>query len=757
MSKRLCIDKGWKFHLGHASDMAKDFEYGGGDPAFKTKTGDAVGAVRPDFDDSRWRTVDLPHDWAVELDFVPEADPFHGYKPLGRAFPGTSIGWYRRELDISEEDEGLRLNLDFDGVFRDSIAWLNGHYLGRHLSGYTGFGYDITDYANYGNRNVVVVRVDASFFEGWFYEGAGIYRHVWLTRADPLHLVPNRTFVRSEVVEAAAGQCARLHIQSELVNQGAGEAAFQVMYTVLDQGDSIVAQFKIEQRSLPEWNSDTVSCSVELNNPQLWSLEHPYLYRLITEVKRGEDVTDSEATIFGIRSVRFDTQNGFSLNGKTIKLKGVCCHQDAAGVGVAVPDKLWEFRVRKLQEMGCNAYRCAHNPSASALLDVCDRLGMLVMDENRIMGSSVEVLGQLENMIRRDRNHPSIVIWSLGNEEHILQGSDVGARTLASMKRLVRSLDPSRMVTTSMNGDWGSAFSLLNDVHGCNYIACGDVDKFHADHPAHPVVASETASTFSTRGIYLEQREKGYPSAYGKTLPEWGATAEDMWKYWSSRPFVAGVFVWSGFDYRGEPLPYNWPCVNSNFGIMDLCGFPKDNYYYYQSWWSDKTVLHLFPHWNWAGREGELIDVWCFSNCEAVELSLNGVSLGRQSMSHNGHLEWQVVYEPGMLEAKGYRDGGEAASVQIETTGEAAKIDLSSDRFTIRTNDILVVDVGIRDAKGRLVPTADNKITFRINGKTHILGVGNGDPSSHAPEKSETCRVFRGLGRRQHRSSHRQL
>jgi len=461
-----------------------------------------------------------------------------------------------------------------------------------------------------------------------------------------------------------------------------------------------------------------------------------------------EDVTvDMIEVNFGIRTIRFDPERGFFLNGKPLKLKGVCIHQDFAGVGIAVPDRIHEFRIEKLKEIGCNAIRCAHNPPAPELLDACDRLGMLVIDENRMMGSSLEALSQLESMILRDRNHPSVFLWSLGNEEKTIQGTDVGARIVATMKRVVKHLDPTRPVTTAMNGSWGSKFSLINDVQGCNYIRCGDIDKFHKDHPRKPIVATETGSTLSTRGIYTNDEKRGYVNAYGTTLPSCGSTPEYMWRFFASRPFVAGVFVWAGYDYRGEPTPYGWPCINSHFGIMDTCGFPKDIYYYYKSWWSDETVLHIFPHWNWEGREGEEIDVWCYSNCEEVELFLNGKSLGGKSMLKNSHLEWKVKYEPGRLEAKGYKNGKEVVATKVETTGPPAGLRLIPDRPKIKADnqDVSIITVAVVDAEGRIVPTANNLVKFTISGNGRIIGVGNGDPSSHEPDKAKERRAFNGL------------
>ena len=740
--EQLSMDFGWRFHLGHSSDPSRDFEFGGGDTASQTKTGDAVGAIRPDFDDSNWREINLPHDWAVELDFDAKAECYHGYRPLGREYPSTSIGWYRKTFELAQSDEGKRLCIEFDGVFRDSITWLNGHFLGRHLSGYTSFRYDITDYVNYGGKNTLVVRIDASQSEGWFYEGAGIYRHVWLVKTDLLHIAHWGTFVVSEVNH----NMAKVSIKTKLANEHEKDAPCQLTSTIIDAEGKTVVEAQsvgtIGGRDDIEFSQVGV-----IEDPMLWSLESPYLYRLIQVVKKGDTVVDTYETSFGIRTIRFDADEGFFLNGKSLKLKGTCNHQDHAGVGSALPDRIQEFRIEKLKEMGCNAYRCSHNPPTPELLDACDRLGMMVLDEHRMMGSSPEILGQLESLILRDRNHPSVIVWCLGNEEHIIQGSEVGARIATTMKRLVNSLDPTRPITTAMNGSWGSTFSLIMDVQGCNYIACGDADKFHGDHPEQPMCATETASMFSTRGIYTNDKKNGHVNAYGTTLPGWGTTAEDSWRFWSARPFIAGVFVWTGFDYRGEPIPDQWPTVSSQFGIMDTCGFPKDIYYYYKAWWSDKTVLHIFPHWNWLGREGQEIDIWCYSNCDEVELFLNGEGLGKKKMKSKSHLEWKVEYAPGILEARGYRDGKEIATTKVETTGEPAELKLIPDRLVVKADneDVSMVTVAVVDEHGRVVPTAGNEVTLSVSGNGRIIGIGNGDPSSHESDKAMKRKAFNGL------------
>ena len=748
--ERLSMDFGWRFHLGDASDVTRDFGFGasrhgyGGDFA---KTGEVQGAARPDFDDSNWRRIDLPHDWAVELDFCSRADCDHGFKPIGRNWPSSTIGWYRKTFHIPASDEGKRLSIWFDGVFRDCVAWLNGHYLGRHMSGYTSFQYDITDYADYGGKNVLVVRVDASHFEGWFYEGAGIYRHVWLVKTDPLHIAHWGTFVSSTVKEVAETSCALVNVQTEIVNESEEDAHCRLISTVLDADGKTVAKVQSEEVAIKAWGHRETIQQVTVKDPRLWSVDSPNLYRLVQTMMKENSTVDATETTFGIRTIRFDAEKGFFLNGKPLKIKGVCCHHDHAAVGSALPDRIQEFRIEKLKEMGCNAYRCAHNPPTPELLDACDRLGMLVLDEQRMMGSSQEILSQLEGLILRDRNHPSVLLWCLGNEEHTIQGTDVGARIVRTMKHVVKRLDPTRLVTTAMNGSWGSAVSLINDVQGCNYIRCGNVDRFHEDYPEHPILATETGSTLCTRGIYANDEEKGYVNAYGTTLPGWGSTAEDMWRFWADRSYVAGVFVWTGIDYRGEPEVYSWPCINSHYGIMDTCCFPKDNYYYYKSWWGDETVLHIFPHWNWPGKKGEEIDVWCYSNCDEVELSLNGESLGRKKMVKNSHLEWKVKYSPGKLDAKGFKDGTEVDTKRVETTGPPAGLSLSPDRVSIRADreDVSIVTVSVVDSEGRVVPTANNLVTFDVTGNGKIIGVGNGDPSSHEPDKAMERRAFNGL------------
>ncbi|HAO79125.1 MAG TPA: beta-galactosidase [Verrucomicrobia subdivision 3 bacterium] len=738
--ERLLMDFGWRFAFGHATDSAKDFDP---DPAgtgfsYFAKAGTAAGAAAADFDDRGWRTLNLPHDWAVEVPFSERGSGSHGYKTIGKNFPAASVGWYRKTFSIPAADLGRHITVEFDGVFRDSQVWVNGFYLGRESSGYSPFGYDITDYLNYGGNNTIVVRVDASLEEGWFYEGAGIYRHVWLTKTAPLHVAKWGTFVTTDVKDNSADVTARVTVN----NDAAKDASFEIQQTILDADGKTMASGELKDLSLKPGAVGEFSSVLTVANPNLWSVETPYLHKLVTTVFSGGTVVDHYETPFGIRTLRWDANEGFFLNGKRVELKGTCDHQDAAGVGVAVPDELNAFRVAQLKKMGSNAIRTSHNAPTPELLDACDRLGMLVMDENREYGINPQELGQLERLMLRDRNHPCVVIWSLGNEEWSIEGNEKGTRVTQTMQTFAQRLDPTRRYTVAISGGWGNGNSVSIDVMGFNYFTHGDGrdtgnDRYHAKFPDKPSVATEDASTFSTRGIYVQDLAHQHLTAYDTNKPDWGITAEESWTHYAARPYVAGLFQWTGFDYRGEETPFGWPAISSQFGILDVCGFPKDNFYYYQAWWSDHPVLHLLPHWNWPGKEGQDIEVWAHSNCEEVELFLNGASQGRKPMVKNSHLEWKVKYAPGTLLARGYTGGKEILTDKVETTGAPAVIQLTPHRPTIKADgeDVSVITVQANDAQGRAVPDASNAIIFEISGPGKIIGVGNGDPSSHEPDQ----------------------
>ena len=737
--ERVALDAGWHFAFGHPSDPTKDFHHATGYFSYLTKAGYGDGPADSKFDASAWRLLDLPHDWAVEAPFDGKGSHSHGYKAVGRNFPDRSVGWYRRSFTLAASDLGRRIGIEFDGVSRDSVVWINGFYLGRQPSGYTSFRYDLTDYLNYGGENVIAVRADVTLEEGWYYEGAGIYRHVWLTKTAPLHVAPWGTFVSSAVKADSAEVTAR----TTLVNDGTAAVPFDVEQTILAPDGHVVATAQLRGLTLAPGDTQEFPATLAVAQPQLWSLATPRLHRLVTMVRATNgEVIDRYETPFGIRTIRFKANEGFFLNGQRVELKGTNNHQDHAGVGVAVPDALWDFRIRRLKEMGSNAYRCSHNPPAPELLEACDRLGMLVIDETRLMGPSPEQLGQLEAMIRRDRNHPCVILWSLGNEEWAIEGNIKGARITASMQAFAQRLDPTRRTTVAISGGWGGTSTVV-DVAGVNYIKQGNTDKQHAEFPNQPIVGTEETTTQGTRGIYFDDKPNSHwsPQADGSS----GGNIESGWQHYAARPWTAGVFFWTGFDYRGESNPFGFPAVSSQFGILDTCGFPKDSYYYLKAWWTDEPVLHLHPHWNWPGREGQEMTVGCFSNHEAVELLVNGVSLGKKDMPRNGHLEWKAVYQPGALEARGYRGGKVVETTRVETTGAPAKLRLTPDRTAVTADgcDVVVIDVAGLDAQGRVVPIAANLVKFTVTGG-RIIGVGNGDPNCHEADNGSERSLFNG-------------
>ena len=730
--ERLLMDPEWRFHLGDYVPPTLENEHGA--TYTSVKAGGAGGFAGPEFDDTNWRLLDLPHDFSVEGTFHPDNNLDHGFLPGG-------IGWYRKTFFLPEEDLGRRLELILDGVFRNCTVWANGHIFRTHPSGYIGFRYDFTDVAVYGGTNVIAVRVDASAWEGWWYEGAGIYRHVWLEKTAPVRVAPDGVYVHAQVLET--GRAVVLG-HTIVENHTGADCRCVVTSAVLDAEGNEVARTQVAGVSTSAVSAPLVH-AIPLDEPHRWDVDDPYLYTLKTTVVCGDQVTDCLSTTFGIRTLRWDANEGFFLNERPLKLKGTCNHQDHAGVGVALPDAVQEYRIRRLKDMGGNAYRCAHNPPTPELLDACDRLGMLVMDENRYLDSTVERLEDLRALILRDRNHPCVFLWSLFNEEG-LQGTERGARIAQTMKAEILKLDATRPISAAMSGGWEGPVSPVLDVEGYNYSIPG-YDGYHAAHPDQPMFGSETCSTVTTRGIYANDPDQGYLQAYDLNQPGWGVFAEAGWKAIAERPFMGGTFVWTGFDYRGEPTPYKWPCINSHFGIMDTCGFPKDNFFYYQAWWTADPVLHLLPHWNWPERRGEEIPVWVHGNCDKVELFLNGESLGEKQMEPNGHLEWQVKYTPGRLEAHGWRGGVEVAAEVMETTGPAAQIALTpygKSSLQADGEDTAVIWVSLHDEEGRIVANADDEVRFAVSDNAKLLGVGNGDPSSHEPDKANRRRAFNG-------------
>jgi beta-galactosidase len=728
------FDKGWKFAFGHAADPAKDFNFGIAN--IFAKTGKAEGTpMSLKFDDSGWRSLDVPHDWAVELPFVNSASfdvMAHGYKPVGGLFPETSIGWYRKTFTISATDSGKRFALTFDGVFRDAMFWLNGFYLGNNKSGYLGATYDITDYIQYGKPNLITVRVDATQYEGWFYEGAGIYRHVWLMEYESLHLDDGSLFVYSNPSNGKA----TVACEAAVVNESLQPMTATVRTTIAGREGIVLASSKETKVTVAAGSRQSVTQNLLLKNPRLWSLNDPYLYKVITEVVSNGKVIDRIVTRHGIRAVQMDAAKGMLLNGKQVKIKGLNNHQDHAGVGSAMPDFLQYYRIHRLKDLGANAYRCSHNAPTPELLDACDSLGMMVIDENRLLNSSDEYMKQWEQLILRDRSHASVFIWSIGNEEGYVQENSTGKRIAISLINKQKELDPTRTCTYA--ADLGNVFNGINEVipvRGFNYRH-KFLEAYHRDHPGQPVIGTEMGSTVTTRGIYVKDTIQCYVPDQDITAPWWASRAEEWWPLAATNDWMLGGFVWTGFDYRGEPTPYHWPNINSHFGIMDMCGFPKNIYYYYQSWWAEKDVLHISPHWNQVMDWRNLVKVWVNSNADSVELLLNGKSLGTKTMPRNSHLEWNVKYEPGTLEAVGYRKG-KIIKARSETTGPAYELYIMPYKTTLKADgtDGTVINIRAVDKQGREVPDAMNRIQFKLSGDAKIIGVGNGDPSSHEPDK----------------------
>jgi len=743
--QRVRIDDGWRFALGHAYDAAQDFDHGTGF-FFFGKAGFGDGPAAPGFDDRPWRRVGLPHDWAVELPFSERGSSGHGSKAIGRAFPQNSVGWYRRELSIPASAQGQRFALEFDGVFRDSVVWVNGHYLHREASGYSSFRIDITDYLNHGGRNVVAVRVDASTQEGWWYEGAGIYRHVWLTQTAPLHVDHGGTFVRTTV----KGQHAEVSVDTAVRNGGKTAQSFALEHELRDPAGRVVARATVPARQVGVDASANVPASLRVTAPQLWSLESPQRYKLTTHVKQGGRLVDSYDTPFGIRSIRFDADKGFFLNGRHVKLHGVNNHQDHAGIGIALPDAMHDARLKMLKGMGVNAIRSAHHPATPELLDACDRLGMLVIDEHRMMGTAPQIRDEMQRMVRRDRNHPSVILWSVGNEEWAIENTAIGTRLAREMQTIVKRLDPTRPVTLAASSSGRpDGTSVGSDVLGFNYKAQHDIDAMHKRFPERPVVVTEEGLTHATRGIYADDPARVHVAAYDRRSGgESTATIEEAWRFIAERPYITGMFVWTGFDYRGEPSPFGWPAVSSQFGMMDTTGVLKDSGHYLKAAWTAAPMVHVFPHWNWPGREGQAIDVRVYANTDEVELLLNGSSLGRKALVRNGHLQWSVPYAAGSLTARGYKGGQLVTSQTVATTGNGSAVRLTVDRARIRADgdDLALVSVNVVDREGRIVPTANQRIQFEAAGSARLIGMGNGDPGSHEADKPAEFHRYAALG-----------
>lgn len=774
MRIRTSFDKNWKFYLGNLAPKTDADGWGGAKARAYS-----FGATAFDLDDSKWRTVNLPHDFVMEGDYtrktlekadmqkIPEMESIDSRHFAGGSLEG-GVAWYRKHFTLDNDLENKRIFLCFDGVYRNSTVYLNEYLVGSHKNGYTGFTYDITDFVNIGGENVLAVRVDATGREGWWYEGGGIYRHVWLEVKEAAYIEESGVYVAADVDYEK--KHAVVKIKTEVVNRNLTEKAIKVESIVKDAEGKVITSVT-GKVSVAAWENQ-ISCSeITMDNVSLWSLETPYLYSLETNLymEEEEDLKqeklDTQITTFGLRHIHFDAEKGFFLNGKKVVIKGLCCHHDHAGVGIAATDDIIEYRLQSMKEMGMNAYRSAHHPPTVELLDYCDRMGILVFDETRRMSSAPEDLEALRFMVKRDRNHPSVFLWGIGNEEIFSQDRPETARTTITMRMEIRKLDATRPITSAVvcwNGKerFEHARNYLEvtkelDIMGFNYCKTA-WDDYHEIRPEQPVIITEASSNSWTRGCYETREDLGQYFIYDPENEQKCASGkkaaklnmgESEWKYFAEREYLSGIFLWTGIDYRGEPTPLAYPAVYTQFGILDTCAFAKDNFYYYQSWWQEKPVLHLFPHWNFPDKEGEVLTVYCYSNLEEVELFVNGRSYGRKPVEKNWYLAWEnVIYEPGTLSAKGYINGKEVLFEKVETTGTPFALKLEAYKDTIsKENGTAIIKVTVVDEQGRMVPTADDEILFQVEGKGEFLGTGNGNPADHASDKVPHRRAFNGL------------
>lgn len=762
MRKRLNFDLHWKFMLGDLSPRTMVEQWGGA----KVK-GFNFGVPAIDFDDSKWRDITLPHDFILEGNYtkkqgnfsesaqIPAMETIDNRHVAGGSLEG-SIGWYRKTFRVDATEANCVL-LYFDGIFRNAQIYLNEYDIGNNISGYHSFYIDISDFLNMDGDNVLAVRVDATGREGWWYEGGGIYRHVWLEILDRVHIAPWGVYINAEPKFGEDNTYADVSIETRVNNLTLSRKMIEILHQIKDNEKCLYRDS--QTMHIDFWESGTDKISFELEQVQLWDLENPKLYTLETTLKDGDIVLDHIITRFGIRALYFDVESGFYLNKRPVKLKGICAHHDHAGVGIGVPDRVFAYRMNKIKEMGGNAYRCSHNPPTSELLDYCDENGILVIDELRKMGSSKENLQLLQDMVKRDRNHPSIFLWSIGNEEVFAQESVEAGRIARTMTMEVRKLDPSRKTTMAFccfNGktifDSAKTFIPVSkevDVMGFNY-APSAWEEYHQLMPEQPILITEATANSSTRGCYTTDIVRSQyfmmdPDNTGKGLKK--GTAEYQWKLVAQNPYLSGIFLWTGFDYRGEPTPLTYPSIGSHFGIMDYCGFKKDNFYYYKSWWSDEPVLHVFPHWNFIDHIGEPLTVYVYSNLDEVELFVNGESYGKKTLERHSFLEWEkVIYQPGLLLAKGYKHGKVVLEQSVETTDVPYQISIDEYTETLEGNgrDVAIINVSIRDKHGKEVPNADNLLQFLVNGCGVFVGAGNGNPGSHEKDYEPIRRAFNG-------------
>jgi len=746
--------------------------------------GDNASAPTLGFNDAAWRSLNLPHDWSIEL-------PFDKGSPTGTgggALRG-GIGWYRKTFVMPASAKGKFVAISFDGVYRNSEVWINGHYLGKRPYGYSSFQYDLSSYLNYGNeKNVIAVRVDNSQQpNSRWYSGSGIYRNVWLTVTDKLHIAYNGTYITTpEVSNKSAKIDLAITLRYLLTVFWKDDHAKAVLVKTIiydQQGRQTTGRTSpnVVVSPFPYQSPTTITQQFIITNPHQWSIDTPYLYKAVTQIILNGKVIDEYTTPFGIRSFIFDIDKGFLLNGKHVKILGVCDHHDLGCLGAAINKAALKRQLQILKEMGCNGIRTSHNPPAPELLDLCDEVGFIVMDEAFDMWKKEKTKydyhldwdewhkKDLEDQVIRDRNHPSVFIWSIGNEvsEQWNKKDSSGTIIAKELSDIIHSLDTTRPITSACNSPYPDNPVIKSDaldLIGYNY-AHNDFSNFHKRFPGKKFIATETVSALQTRGHYDMPSDsiRRWPSSWDKPLinsnPDttcsaydncsapWGSTHEETWKVLKKYDFLSGMYIWTGFDYIGEPTPYPWPARSSYFGIIDLAGFPKDVYYMYQSEWTNKTILHVFPHWNW--KQNDTVDVWAYyNNADEVELFLNGKSLGTKRKTGNDlHVWWRVKYEPGTIKAISRKNGKVVLTKEIKTAGKPAKIILIADRKNIKADgsDLSFITAMITDANGNTVPDANNLIHFEINGEGFIAGTDNGSETDLTSFKSSQRKTFNGL------------
>lgn len=736
-SGRENFDANWKFHLG-----------------------DLPHAEQVTFSDQKWRQLNLPHDWSIEGSFRPDNPSGH----QGGLLPG-GIGWYRKNVNLTGVKE-KKYFIVIDGAYKNSTVYINGNPLGTRPYGYATFQYDMTPFIQEGN-NVVAVKVDNSKQpDSRWYTGAGIYRHVWLVTTAPVYVSQWGTFVTTPKVSAKE---ATVNVATTIANDGKEKANLKIVSTIVNNAGTDVATVTQTNKATPG-SKITVNTNLKVSSPNLWDVEHPNLYKLITKVYQEKELKDTYTTTFGIRAIAFRADSGFFLNGKNVKILGVCNHHDLGSLGAAINDRALQRQLELLKSMGCNGIRCSHNLMAPELFELCDKMGFLVMDEtfdSWYIGKDAAPYGfqnyfkdwherEITDMVLRDRNHPSVVMWSIGNEikEQWFPGSTNGGDLARELVAIIKKYDTTRPTTSAFNFSRDAekkGMTAAVDVVGFNYTIDA-YDEFKKKHPDWAYIASETTSQFDSRGVYhftLDTLVKTYPDCQTSAFDDagGGTTHEEAWQAVKERPYMSGMYIWTGFDYMGEPAPYEKQAVSSYFGIFDLCGFPKDAFYFYKSQWTKEPMVHLLPHWNW--KPGQMVDVVAYTNCDEVKLYLNNKPLETRNFSNTKKLSlrWKFPFTPGTLKAEGYKNGQLVATDFVKTAGDAAKIELSADRSNIQADgkDLSFITVKITDENKTRIPDADNLLHFEIEGEGKIVGVGNGNAMSLEPAKGNERRAFSGM------------